>query len=104
MTTTNARTWTVLPVRFIKFHGNARDIKDENGNVIGFVFDTSNAELAAASPDLLAALIGLNRGPSDDWCFCPDSFEQWLWNAEEHHPNCAAVRAAIAKAKGEKSQ
>ncbi len=57
----------------------------------------SDATIRAA-PYLMSALLGLNRGPSDDWCICPDSFIPL--DSGDHHENCAAARLAIAKAKG----
>ena len=61
----------------------------------------ANANLIAAAPDLLAALEGLNRGPSDDWCICPHGFTPM--GLKDHHFRCAAARAALVKAKGEGS-
>jgi hypothetical protein len=55
----------------------------------------ANARLMASAPDLYAALKALGITQTDGLCFM-DCYER----EEGHYPECAAARAALAKAEG----
>ena len=54
--------------------------------------DDANANLIAAAPDLLAALLAFDVSEDGEHCFCDE---------HPHVARCNSARAAIAKAKGE---
>ena len=65
----------------------------------GEVFGASNADLIAASPDLLDVLERINAG--EPVCSHASHWRGLVDNWDVHTDLCQAMTAAIAKAKGE---